>query len=97
MGTNEIKVPKDWKFLAQIVVLIGGITGGLTANNTLNDRVQRLEERAFKAETMYQIQIEQTKELKEAVKELRDELKARKIVGRVAASSNFAGEAHVSE
>lgn len=90
MGTNEIKVPRDWKFVAQIAVLIGGITGGITANSNLSERVLTLE-------LLNKQQVEQMHELKDTIKELRDELKARKIVGHVAASSSVAGESNVSE
>ena len=98
MGTNDMKVPRDWKWILQLAVLLGGIGGGITANNSNTERIQRLEERVFKVETINQLQLDQMKELKETIKELRDELKARKIVNGVAStSSNVAGETHISE
>lgn len=83
MGTNE-KTPKDWKFYTQLGVLVSGITGGLAANKDLSERVIRLE-------IQNQNQVESTKEFKETVKDLRDEIRrlredmaAKKIVNAVA-------------
>lgn len=91
MGTNDIKVPRDWKWILQIGVLITGITGGITANSNLSERVLTLE-------LLNKQQVEQMHELKDTIKELRDELKARKIVNSVAVTPNHvAGETHISE
>lgn len=97
MGTNE-KTPKDWKFYTQLGVLVSGITGGLAANKDLSERVIRLE-------IQNQNQVESTKEFKETVKDLRDEIRrlredmaAKKIVNSVASDySSMAGERNRSK
>ena len=83
MGTTE-KTPKDWKFYAQLGVLVSGIGGGFAANKDLSERVIRLEMQSqHRTEQMQQIR-ETVKELREEIRKLHEDMVAKKIVNTVA-------------